>query len=174
MTFLAYSKPLREFCGFSKVPDASKITRFKQDFLDDLQLVFDNLVDLTESICQSIDSAKADMTIFDSSDIEAFIAENNPILMMKTNIPMIPDLLIPTLKDFFEKHPLINPKVFLGDAAFDSARLYKDLLTGDTFGSGHHFTKAYISLNSGAHLENIDYTINKGASHAVHMTLRLQ
>ena len=38
LTFLAYSKPLREFCGFSKVPDASKITRFKQDFLDDCSL----------------------------------------------------------------------------------------------------------------------------------------
>lgn len=63
---------------FSKVPDASKITRFKQDFLDDLQLVFDKLVDVTEPICQAIDSAKADMTIFDSSGIEAFVTENNP------------------------------------------------------------------------------------------------
>ena len=27
--------------------------------------------------------------------------------------------LIPTLKDFFLKHPLINPRTFLGDAAFD-------------------------------------------------------
>ena len=78
LTFLAYSKPLREFCGFTKVPDASKITRFKQDFIDDLQLVFDNLVDLTEPICHAIDSAKADMTIFDSSGIEAFVTENNP------------------------------------------------------------------------------------------------
>ena len=33
LLFLTYSKPLREFCGFTKVPDASKITRFKQDFL---------------------------------------------------------------------------------------------------------------------------------------------
>ena len=73
LTFLAYSKPLREFCGFSKVPDASKITRFKQDFMDDIQFVFDNLVDLTEPICPSIDSVKADMTIFDSSGIEAFV-----------------------------------------------------------------------------------------------------
>ena len=78
LTFLHYSKPLREFCGFTKVPDASKITRFKQDFLDDLQPVFDNLVDLTEPICQAIDSAKADMTIFDSSGIGAFVTENNP------------------------------------------------------------------------------------------------
>ena len=43
-----------------------------------MQLVFDNLVDVTEPICQSIDSAKADMTIFDSSGIEAFVTENNP------------------------------------------------------------------------------------------------
>ena len=78
LTFLAYSKSLREFCGFIKVPDASKITRFKQYFLDDLQLVSDNLVDVTEPICQAIDSAKADMTIFDSSGIEAFVTENNP------------------------------------------------------------------------------------------------
>ncbi len=78
LTFLAYSKPLREFCGFDKVPDASKITRFKQAFLDDLQLVFDKLVDVTEPICQEIDSTKADMTIFDSSGIEAFVTENNP------------------------------------------------------------------------------------------------
>ena len=78
LTFLAYSKSLREFCGFTKVPDASKITRFKQDFFFFFQLVFDNLVDVTEPICQAIDSAKADMTIFDSSGIEAFVTENNP------------------------------------------------------------------------------------------------
>lgn len=32
LIFLHYSRPLRDFCGFNKVPDASKITRFKQDF----------------------------------------------------------------------------------------------------------------------------------------------
>ena len=30
--FLHLCKELREFCGFTKVPDASKFTRFKQDF----------------------------------------------------------------------------------------------------------------------------------------------
>ena len=59
LTFLAYSKPLHDFYGFTKVPDASKITRFKQDFLDNLHLVFDNLVDVTEPICQAVDSAKS-------------------------------------------------------------------------------------------------------------------
>ena len=57
LVFLQYSRHLREFCGFHKVPDASKITRFKQDFLEDLQAVFKHLVDLTEPICQAIDGA---------------------------------------------------------------------------------------------------------------------
>ena len=70
-------------------------------------------------------------------------------------------LLIPTLKDFFSKHPLINPKTFLGDAAFDTAQLYKSLLTGDTFGNDKHFSKAYIPLNARSGLENQNYTINE-------------
>ena len=251
LVFLAYSKPLREFCGFSKVPDGSKITRFKQDFLEDLQVVFDNLVDRTEPICQAINSEKADMTIFDSSGIEAFVTENNPkyanriIKQLKAyakakgfdesydpykaaygSMPShaganaeikqlyinghfcyaykfgivsnglgiirhlafydkdffethpdieiekksdSPDedksvhdarLLIPTLTDFFKKHPVINPKTFLGDAAFDSAVLYKELLTGDTFGKDRHFSKAYIPLNSRSELKHPDYTLN--------------
>ena len=252
LTFLHYSKPLREFCGFDKVPDASKITRFKQDFLEDLQTVFDHLVDLTEPICQAIDSAKADMTIFDFSGIEAFVAENNPkyanriIKQLKayakamhfdesydpykaaygsmpshaaanpeikqlyinghfcyvfkfgivtnglgiirhisfynkefmTSHPEIvvekksdspkedkcahdTKLLIPTLKDFFKKHPLIRPKIFLGDAAFDSSLLYKELLSGDTFGENRHFSKAYIPLNHRSQLQYENYTVNE-------------
>ena len=53
--FLKYSQELRDFCGFDVVPDASKFTRFKQDFLLDLQSMFDCLVDLTEPICQKHD-----------------------------------------------------------------------------------------------------------------------
>ena len=252
LTFLAYSKPLREFCGFTKVPDASKITRFKQDFLDDLQLVFDILVDVTEPICQAIDSAKTDMTIFDYSGIEAWVTKNNPKFanhiikqlkayakanhfdsnydpykaaygsmpshattndqikqlyvdghfcyvykigivtnglgivchldfynkdFLQSHPKLVPNnksdshdedksihdarLLIPTLQDFFRAHSLIQPKTFLGDAAFDSVGLYKSLTTGDTFGENKHFSSAYISLNSKSQLENVDYKINE-------------
>lgn len=70
-------------------------------------------------------------------------------------------LLIPTLKDFFAKYPLIKPKTFLGDAAFDIVQLYKILLSGVTFGENRHFLKAYIPLNARSHLENVDYTINE-------------
>ena len=257
LVFLQYSRHLREFCGFDKVPDASKITRFKQDFLEDLQAVFNHLVDLTEPICQAIDSSRAAMTIFDSSGIEAWVTENNPkyanriirqlksyakamhfdknydpykaaygsmpshaaanpdikqlfidghfcyaykfgivtnglgivrhidfynkdffekhpeiILEKKSDSPdedkSVHDarLLIPTLQDLFAAHPLINPNTFLGEAAFDSAKLYKELLSGDTFGrdadgNGLHFQKAYIPLNSRSGLENNDYSVNE-------------
>ena len=244
LVFLNCSKHLREFCGLTKVTDASKITRFKQDFLSDLQLVFENLVDLTEPICQAIDSEKADMAIFDSSGIEAYVAENNPkyanriIKQLKAyakamnfdngydpykaayaSMPshasaskdikqlyvdghfcyvykigivtnglgivrhlnlynkdfldshpeLIPNrksdspdedksihdarLLIPTLSDFFKTHPLIDPKTFLGDAAFDSINIYRELLDGGSFGNHEDgtcktFQSAYIPLNS--------------------------
>ena len=69
-------------------------------------------------------------------------------------------LLIPTLKDFFTKHPLINPKTFLGDAAFDSALLYRQLLTGDTFGDNKHFSRAYIPLNSRSGIKYPDCKVN--------------
>lgn len=250
LVFLNYSKDLRDFCGFSKVPDASKITRFKQDFLSDLQSVFDNLVDYTEPICQAIDSSKADMTIFDTSGIEAWVTENNPkyankiikqlkayakannfdsnydpykaaygsmpshsaandqikqlyvdghfcyaykIGIVTNGLGIIrhldfynkdflakhpelepnkksdsPDedksihdarLLIPTLMDFFKAHPLINPKTFLGDAAFDSIDIYKTLLSGGSF-NNQHFEKAYIPLNSRSSIKS-EYTVNE-------------
>lgn len=76
--FLRFSRELRDFCGFTPVPDASRFTRFKQDFLPDLQSVFDRLVELTEPICQRIDMEKASMVLFDTSGIEAWVTENNP------------------------------------------------------------------------------------------------
>lgn len=244
--FLKYSKELRDFCGFEVVPDASKFTRFKQDFIEDLQSMFDNLVELTEPICQRIDSQKASMLLFDTSGIEAWVTENNPkyanriikqlkafkkannldnsydpykaaygsmpphaaansaIQQMYINghfcyaykfgiitnglgivrdisfynkdfLKAHPDIvigkksdspdqdksladskaLIPVLKDFFEKHPLINPKSFIGDAAFDSIDIYKYLLQEAPF------EKAYIPLRNKLKVEGIDYTVNE-------------
>ena len=78
IVFLKYSQELRDFCGFDVVPDTSKFTRFKQDFLLDLQSMFDHMVELTEPICQKIDKQKASMLLFDTSGIEAWVTENNP------------------------------------------------------------------------------------------------
>jgi hypothetical protein len=244
--FLKCSKELREFCGFNKVPDASKFTRFKQDFVLDLQSMFDNLVDITEPICQQIDEFKASMTIFDTSGIEAYVAENNPKFAnriisqlksykkaMKLNdsydpykaaygsmpshassnqeikqlyinghfcyvykfgivtnglgivrdisffnkdfLKAHPDIIvdkksdspdedkslhdakavIPVLNDFFKKHPLINPNVFIGDAAFDSSIIYRSLF------QDIKFSKAYIPLNPRSKLKNEQCHINE-------------
>ena len=252
LTFLSYSPPLRRFCGFKKLPDPSKITRFKQDFVNDLQVVFDRLVDLTEPICQEIDPYLASMTIYDSTGIEAYVKENNPKFLNSTirsmtafakakglgkdfdphkaayakmpssansepqvkqlyinghfcyayeagivtnglGIPRAiefydedyfkahpeivrekksdsPDedksvsdsrLLIPTLKDYFERHPSFQPNIFLGDASFDSIQLYKDLLSGDTFGEDRHFSKAFIPMNSRGSTDGEDCPLNE-------------
>lgn len=231
--FLQYSQDLRDFCGFDRVPDASKFTRFKQKFLKDFDDMFHHLVDVTEPICMDIDPLKAAMSIFDTSGIEAYVTENNPkyvnsiIRRMKawkasadlgesfdpykaaygclpshaasqpgvkqlyinghfcyvykfgmiTNglgivrdisfyddefLATHPDIevgkksdspdedksladsraLIPTLEDFYAKHPQIKPDIFLGDAAFDAVDIYATLL--DDMG----FNKAFIPLNS--------------------------
>lgn len=244
--FLKYSQELRDFCGFDVDPDASKFTRFKQDFLPDLQSMFDRLVDLTEPICQRINADKAAMALFDTSGIEAWVTENNPkyanriikqlkafkkahnlddsydpykaaygsmpphaaanpaiqqmyinghfcytfkfgiitnglgivwditfynkefleahpdiIIEKKSNSPdedkSLADskALVPVLKDFFRKHPLINPKTFLGDAAFDSIEIYKYLLQETSF------EKAYIPLKNKLKIEGVDYSVNE-------------
>ena len=75
---LRFSYEMRDFCGFAKVPDASKLTRFKQDFCGHLRSVFERLVDLTEPICREMDKALADMLLFDTTGIESYVAENNP------------------------------------------------------------------------------------------------
>ena len=62
--------------------------------------------------------------------------------------------LVPALKDFFRKHPLINPKTFLGDAAFDSIETYKYLLQEASFG------QAYIPLNSRSSFPESDCPLN--------------
>lgn len=246
LLFLNYSKHLRDFCGFTKVPDASKITRFKQDFLTDLQSVFDKLVDVSEPICQNIDENLSSMLIFDTSGIEAYVTENNPKyanriikqlksyakanslddsydpykaaygsmpssasangevkqqyinghfcyaykfgittnglgivrsidLYNKDFLDSHPDItvgkkskspdedksladskaLIPTLRDFLMRHPLIRPEVFLGDAAFDSIEIYKSLL------EDLNFRKAFIPLKVKLTMDDVDYSFNE-------------
>lgn len=246
IVFLKYSQELRDFCGFSVVPDASKFTRFKQDFLMDLQSMFDRMVDLTEPICQKLDPHLASMAIFDTSGIEAWVTENNPkyanriikqlkafakannfdkyydpykaaygsmpthaaanpaIQQMYINghfcyaykfgivtnglgivrditfynkdfLNAHPDIivekksdspdedksladskaLLPVLLDFFQKHPLINPKIFLGDAAFDTIEIYKALL-GEI-----GFEKAFIPLKVKLSMEEDGYTFDE-------------
>jgi hypothetical protein len=100
LNVLRFSRELRDFCGFDKLPDASKITHFKQDFVNCLEVMFDNLVEITEPICREIDSKKADYLIYDPTGIEAYVAENNPkFLNTKLN----------QAKKMAKNNPNINP-----------------------------------------------------------------
>lgn len=97
---LTLSRELREYCGFSKVPDASKFTRFKQGFLPFLTDMFNKLVDYTEPICRAIDKALADMLIYDTSGIEVYVTENNPKYI---------NSLIRKLKTAYANNPNVDP-----------------------------------------------------------------
>jgi hypothetical protein len=78
LTVLEFSAELRELCGFEKVPAASEITRFRQDFAEYLGVMFEKLVELTEPLCRALDPKKADYLIYDPTGIKAYVTENNP------------------------------------------------------------------------------------------------
>lgn len=98
--FLSLCKELRDFCGFSKVPDAPLFTRFKQNFLPYIELMFQKMVDYTEPICQAIDKSLAQMLTFDTSGIELYVTENNPKTL---------NSLIRRLQSFYKDKPDIDP-----------------------------------------------------------------
>lgn len=98
--FLNLCRELRDFCGFSKVPDAPLFTRFKQNFLPYIEMMFQQMVDYTEPICQLIDSSLANMLTFDTSGIELYVSENNPKTL---------NSLIRRLKSYYKDNPDIDP-----------------------------------------------------------------
>lgn len=63
--------------------------------------------------------------------------------------------LLPVLINFFQKHPLIEPKTFLGGAAFDTIEIYKSLF------KDIGFRKAFIPLRVKLSMEGTDYTVNE-------------
>lgn len=100
LLFLNLCKEIRQFCGFSKVPDASLLSRFKHDFEPYIELMFQQMVDYTEPICQAIDASLAQMLTFDTSGIELYVTENNPKTL---------NALIKKLKSFYKDKPDVDP-----------------------------------------------------------------
>lgn len=100
LLFLNLCKELRDFCGFSKVPDASLMSRFKHNFESYIELMFQRMIDYTEPICQLIDSSLAQMLTFDTSGIELYVSENNPKTL---------NALIKKLKAFYKDKPDVDP-----------------------------------------------------------------
>ncbi len=85
---------------FSKVPDAPLFTRFKLDFTDHIELMFQQMVDYTKPICQQIDSSLAQILTFDISAIKLYVTENNPKTL---------NALIRKLKAYYKNNPDIDP-----------------------------------------------------------------
>ena len=97
---LKLCRELRDFCGFSKVPDAPLFTHFKLSFADHIELMFQQIVDYTEPICQQIDSSLAQILTFDTSGIELYVTENNPKTL---------NALIRKLKAYYKDNPEVDP-----------------------------------------------------------------
>jgi len=100
LSIMKMSRELRDFCEFVEVPDASKITRFKQDFVAYIEMVFENMVEITEPICRELDAKKSDYLIYDPTGIEAYVAENNPKFLNSKLIQA---------KKYAKKSPGVNP-----------------------------------------------------------------
>lgn len=88
------------FLWFSKIPDASLLSRFKLIFEPYIEQMFLNMVDYTEPICQLIDSSLAKILTFDTSGIELYVSENNPKTL---------NSLIQKLKTFYKDKPDVDP-----------------------------------------------------------------
>jgi hypothetical protein len=100
ITLLNLCKEMRCFCGFDKVPDAPLFTRFKQNFVPHIEMMFHNMVDYTEPICQAIDANLANILAFDTSGVELYVTENNPKTV---------NSLIKKLKAYYKNNPDIDP-----------------------------------------------------------------
>lgn len=97
---LKLCRELRAFCDFTKVPDAPLFTRFKQNFEIYIEIMFQQMVDYTEPICQLIDSSLANILTFDTSGIELYVTENNPKTL---------NALIKRLSAYYKDRPDIDP-----------------------------------------------------------------
>jgi len=75
---LLCSRELREFCEFKTVPKPCDITTFRERFGGCIELMFLNLVDITEPICRKLDPKKSDYLMYDTTGAEANVKENNP------------------------------------------------------------------------------------------------
>lgn len=78
ITFLNLSSELRTFCGFLKVPNKSQFSRFKISFFEELNNLFNRLVDITEDLSKKVNPFLSSILITDTTGFEFYVTENNP------------------------------------------------------------------------------------------------
>jgi len=75
---LLLSRELREFCEFATVPKPSDLTTFRERFGGCIELMFLNLVDITEPLCKKLDEKKNGYLLYDTTGVVANVKENIP------------------------------------------------------------------------------------------------
>jgi transposase len=115
---LKASREFRDYCGFEKVPDPPKRTRFKQGFMPQFEQLFNALVDVTEPLCRKIDKKLAATIAFDTSGIEANVTENNSKYM---------NTLLRRLKAFYKGKPDVDVSLLELCRNFQTFRYLREL-----------------------------------------------
>lgn len=122
---LRHSMEMRDFCELKKVPDAAKLTRFKQEFQPYIEEIFERLVELTEPICRQMDAELADCLVFDTTGIESHVAENNPKFLNGK---------LSQAKAFAKKNPGYDPYrgvyALMPDAALANGNVKRQYING--------------------------------------------
>jgi len=78
LAILKDSPDLRMRLGFTQVPNASQISRFRLEFCDVIHLTLDNLVAIVNKELETIGSDINDFLIADTTGFEGYVTENNP------------------------------------------------------------------------------------------------
>jgi hypothetical protein len=118
LTVMMLSPEIREFCGFTSVPEAWELTLFKKDFADYLELMFGSLVDVTEPICRELDPKKSDYLLYDTTGVKANVAENNPKFI---------EAKLSAAKKAATKNPELNPYALVYSNLPDTAKANPDV-----------------------------------------------
>lgn len=152
INILSLSRDLREFCGFSSVPDISQFSRFKTDFEDDLKELFYHLVEVTEPLCNKLDPQMADLFIYDTTGFEPFVTENNPKYINK---------IIKRIKNIYKKDKDVNVYAYAYNSMPSSAHVNKQIK--HLYINGHfcYAYKAGIVTNGLGIVRHISFLDNK-------------
>jgi len=122
---LQLSRELQEFCEFKTIPKPSDITTFRERFGDCIELMFLNLVDITEPICRELDPKKSNYAMYDTTGVKACVKENNPKFM---------NTKLDQAKKIAKKNPEYDPYkgvyALLPETAYANANVKQQYING--------------------------------------------
>jgi len=151
INILNLSSELRDLCGFTTVPNASQFSRLKIDFEADFLQFFNNLVDITEPICNKLNPELAAILIADTTGIEAHVKENNPKAF---------DSVMRNTKKFSKNIPNFNAHSYACSQMPKNAFANKDVKLSYINGHYCYSIKAALVTNGLGIIRHIDFYDN--------------